>query len=91
MRIEVDDIGMANAAEVATLGRAAIERGDAEFDLSGVVRCDSSAVAVLLEWQRMARARGLTLQVKGPPAGLVSLAGVYGVGDLLPAVSAPRL
>ena len=58
MRIEVDDIGMANAAEVATLGRAAIERGDAEFDLSGVVRCDSSAVAVLLEWQRVARARG---------------------------------
>lgn len=84
MRIEVDDIGMANAAEVAALGRAAIERGDVEFDLSGVARCDSSAVAVLLEWQRVARERGRGLKVSGLPAGLVSLAGVYGVGDLLP-------
>jgi phospholipid transport system transporter-binding protein len=90
VRIEVDDIGMANAAEVAALGRAAIERGDVEFDLSGVARCDSSAVAVLLEWQRAARARGLTLNVTGLPAGLVSLAGVYGVGELLPvATSGP--
>lgn len=84
MRIEVDDIGMVNAAEVAALGRAAIERGDVEFDLTGVARCDSSAVAVLLEWQRVARERGLTLKVTGLPAGLVSLAGVYGVGELLP-------
>ena len=89
MRIEVDDIGMANAAEVAALGRAAIDRGDVDFDLSGVARCDSSAVAVLLEWQRVARERGLVLKVSGLPAGLVSLAGVYGVGDLLPE-AAPR-
>ena len=89
MRIEVDDIGMANAAEVAALGRAAIDRGDVDFDLSGVARCDSSAVAVLLEWQRAARERGLVLTVSGLPAGLTSLAGVYGVGDLLPE-AAPR-
>jgi phospholipid transport system transporter-binding protein len=89
VRIEVDDIGMANAAEVAALGRAAIDRGDVDFDLSGVARCDSSAVAVLLEWQRVARERGLVLTVSGLPAGLTSLAGVYGVGDLLPE-AAPR-
>jgi phospholipid transport system transporter-binding protein len=90
VRIEVDDIGMANAAEVAALGRAAIGRGDVEFDLSGVARCDSSAVAVLLEWQRVARERGLALKVSGLPAAVVSLAGVYGVGDLLPVATAPR-
>jgi phospholipid transport system transporter-binding protein len=90
VRIEVDDIGMANAAEVAALGRAAIDRGDVEFDLSGVARCDSSAVAVLLEWQRVARERGLALKVSGLPAAVVSLAGVYGVGDLLPVATAPR-
>ena len=69
MQIETDDIGMANAAQVAEQGRAAIERGDARFDLSGVTRCDSSAVAVLLEWQRAAVARGLKLDVMAPPAG----------------------
>jgi phospholipid transport system transporter-binding protein len=87
MRIETDDIGMANAAEVARQGRVAIEGGDARFDLSGVVRCDSSAVAVLLEWERVAVARGLKLEVVAPPAGLVSLATVYGVDGLLPALA----
>jgi phospholipid transport system transporter-binding protein len=91
VRLDVDDIGMANAAEVAALGRAAIERGDTEFDLSGVARCDSSAVAVLLEWQRAARARGAELKVSSLPAGLVSLAKVYGVADLLPAAASALL
>jgi phospholipid transport system transporter-binding protein len=84
MRIEAEDIGMANAAEIAALGRAAIERGDARFDLSGVARCDSSAVAVLLDWQRAAAARGRPLQIESPPPGLVSLATVYGVETLMP-------
>lgn len=87
MKIEATDIGMGNAAEIAALGRAAIERGDGRFDLSAVARCDSSAVAVLLEWQRAARARGLTLEVVAPPPGIASLAEVYGVGSLLPALS----
>jgi phospholipid transport system transporter-binding protein len=91
MRLEVDHIGMANAAEVALQGRAAIERGDADFDLSGVSRCDSSAVAVLLEWRRASRERGVELKVSGLPAGLVSLAAVYGVADLLPAAPASAL
>jgi phospholipid transport system transporter-binding protein len=89
MRIEVDDIGMANAAQIADLGRAAIAGGDADFDLSAIGRCDSSAVAVLLEWQRVATARGLALRVRGAPAGLISLATVYGVDSLLPVFVAP--
>jgi phospholipid transport system transporter-binding protein len=84
MRIDASEIGMANAAAVAALGRTAIEQGDAQFDLSAVTRCDSSAVAVLLEWQRAAQDRGLALTVIAPPAGLVSLATVYGVDSLLP-------
>ena len=90
MRIETGDLGMANAADVVATGLAAIERGDAEFDLSGVERCDSSAVAVLLEWQRAARSKGLALTVTGAPPGLVSLATVYGVEGLLPAVATGR-
>jgi len=75
---------MSNAAELAAAGRAAIAQGDAEFDLSAVARCDSSAVAVLLDWQREAVSRGVELRVTGVPAGVTSLAEVYGVAALLP-------
>jgi phospholipid transport system transporter-binding protein len=88
VRIDTADIGMSNAAVVAELGRAAIERGDVEFDLAAVQRCDSSLVAILLEWQRAASAQGLVLKVTGAPAGVLSLASVYGVEPLLPAVTA---
>ena len=84
MRIEAREIAMSDAAELAAAGRAAIAEGDAEFDLSAVARCDSSAVAVLLDWQREAAARGVELQVTGVPAAVTSLAEVYGVSALLP-------
>ena len=89
MRIDAPEIAMANAAGLASLGRAAIAQGESEFDLSAVARCDSSAVAVLLEWQREAAARELTLRVIGAPPGVVSLATVYGVEALLPPLT-PR-
>jgi phospholipid transport system transporter-binding protein len=74
---------MANAAEIAANGVDAIRAGDAAFDLSQVRTCDSSAVAVLLAWQREAAAVGVPLQLSGLPPALVSLAGVYGVAPLL--------
>ncbi len=46
---------------------------------------DSSALAVLLECRRSALGYGKTFAVKSLPAGLVSLAGLYGIADLLPA------
>ena len=52
-------------------------------DASGLARFDSSALAVLLECQRLARAWGREFQVRRPPAKLVSLAGLYGVEPLL--------
>ena len=88
MRIDAPEIAMANAAGLASRGRAAIAQGDSEFDLSAVTRCDSSAVAVLLEWQREAATRGLKLRVTGTPPGLASLATVYGVEALLPPLAA---
>ena len=89
MRLEVTDIGMANAAQVAAAGLEAIRAGDAAFDLSSVRTCDSSAVAVVLAWRREAQARGLALTLAGLPAGLVSLAGVYGVDSLLDLAPSP--
>jgi len=83
VRIEATEIDMSNAAQVVAEGVAAIRAGDATFDLSAVRSCDSSAVAAVLAWQREAQALGVKLELSGLPAGLVSLASVYGVASLL--------
>ena len=53
------------------------------IDLSGVNEADSSALSLLLEWQRAAKARGFRIKYSGLPDNLRSLAQVYGVLDLL--------
>ena len=46
---------------------------------------DSSALAVLLAWERAAQARGVKFEIVNLPAGLASLAQAYGVDTLLSA------
>lgn len=84
MRVEADDMSLANAAQLASLGIAAIQGGDTAFDLSAVRTCDSSALVVLLAWQRTALAEGRSIEVSGVPADMLSLATVYGVSSILP-------
>jgi phospholipid transport system transporter-binding protein len=88
VKVDSDRIVNANAASLLQLGEAAIQNGDARFDLSAVKRCDSSAVALMLAWQRAAHARGLHLELEGAPASLCSLATLYGVNTL---ISCPSL
>lgn len=79
--------GPATLATVAALlekGREQIEAGVATVDLSEVSELDSSALAMLLAWLREARARGRELAFVALPAGLVTIARLYGVADLLP-------
>jgi phospholipid transport system transporter-binding protein len=83
VKVAAADIGMANAGEIVAAGVDAIRAGDSAFDLSAVRSCDSSAVAVVLAWQREAEACGLALQLSGLPPALLSLATVYGVAPLL--------
>jgi len=52
-------------------------------DASGLQRFDSAALAVLLECQRLARAKGRGINVVQPPPKLVELARLYGVEALL--------
>ncbi len=89
MRVDAVDMSLANAAELAGLGIAAIQRGDASFDLSAVRTCDSSALVVLLAWQRTAQAAGGSIEVSGVPADMLSLATVYGVDTILPISKQP--
>lgn len=55
-------------------------------DAGPLVTFDSSALAVLLECRRAAVAEQKGLVVKSMPTGLASLAGLYGVAELLPTV-----
>lgn len=49
------------------------------IDLSGVVDVDSSALAVLLAWERAGGGTDAPLPVVGAPEGLLSLARLYEV------------
>ncbi|MES2718232.1 MAG: STAS domain-containing protein [Pseudomonadota bacterium] len=53
------------------------------LDATALVELDTAALALLLDCQRQARARGKQLQLVGAPAKLGQLAMLYGVADLL--------
>ena len=53
------------------------------IDFGAVTGVDSAAVALLLEWRRMAQARGKTLVFENLPPNLLALASLYGVADLV--------
>jgi len=58
-------------------------KGASQLDLSNATEVDSSAVALLLEWQRQAESRGIHLTWTGVPPALQKLATLYGVQELL--------
>ena len=84
--------GPATLADVHALleeGRGQLKAGVRTIDLSEVTDLDSSLLAVLLAWQREARAAHVELKVEGLPEGLATIARLYGVEAFLSG-SAPR-
>ncbi len=62
------------------------EQGSAVVvDAGALQRFDSSALAVLLDCRRDARAQGKSLSIAAMPGRLADLARLYGVAELLPA------
>lgn len=59
-------------------------------DATALQRFDSSALAVLLECQRLAQSFGKRFAVHGAPAQLVKLAKLYGIDSLLMPPPAPE-
>jgi phospholipid transport system transporter-binding protein len=60
------------------------EAGDAVvIDASGLRQLDTSALAVLLECQRLAQAWGKRFELRQAPPKLAALAKLYGVDGLL--------
>jgi phospholipid transport system transporter-binding protein len=69
-------------------GKAAIGEGARSVDLAEVAEVDSSALALLLAWQREAKRLDRELAIANLPKGLATIASLYGVADLLGAAPA---
>ncbi len=61
----------------------AMDQDGLTIDLGQVEDSDSTALSLLLEWQRGAKARGWQVRYTNLPSNLRSLAEVYGVLELL--------
>jgi len=72
-----------NARETVEAASAAIDADAARFDLSTCERFDSSLIAVLLELERRAEARGRRCRFESPSENLLKLAALYNVDKLL--------
>ena len=72
-----------NAAQVMAAGSRAIAEGETAFDFSAVATVDSSAVAILLAWQREARSVSKALSFAHVPTNLASLIALYDTSQLL--------
>jgi len=83
MRVE-GPVTLANVTQVLEEGYSAIRAGANTVDLKGVTELDSSLLAMLLAWLREAAQAGRTLQVDNSPGGLITIAQLYGVDELLP-------
>ena len=79
---------LASVAAALPEGTAAIGQGVRTVDLREVGEVDSSALALLLAWLREARKHDGTLSFMNLPQGLLAIASLYGVNELLP-VSRP--
>lgn len=73
-----------NASAVLEQGLQALAQQQPVIDMAALTTVDSSAVAVLLAWQRAARAREQALTFQNLPANLRSLIALYDVEQLLP-------
>jgi phospholipid transport system transporter-binding protein len=73
----------ASATAALAAGLQRIAAGANGVDCAPLTQFDSSALAVLLAWERAAQARGATFEIVNLPAGLASLAQAYGVDTLI--------
>lgn len=62
----------------------ALLSGTVEVDLAAVDDVDSSAISLLFEWLRQAKAYNAVVTYSNLPPTLISLATLYGVLDLIP-------
>ena len=77
------------ARELLDQGAAQLRDGVKVIDLGEVTDLDSSLLATMLAWLRESKNNGGGLAFERLPADLTTIAGLYGVAELLPAAPAP--
>lgn len=75
---------MDHSRRLLAAGSAVLQPGEQVFDFAGVGEADSSALVVMLGWLRAAATARATVRFVNIPAGVTSLAELYGVSELLP-------
>jgi phospholipid transport system transporter-binding protein len=81
MILSDQELSLRNSVSVSEAGLQAIHAGADQIDMSLLQVVDSSAVAVMLAWQRQAQALNRHLQFIDVPASLLSLISLYGLTD----------
>jgi phospholipid transport system transporter-binding protein len=81
--LSLDALTFQSARAALEQGCAALDAGETVFDLGGVRAADSSALALMLVWQRRAQAEGRKLTFINVPANVDALARLYGVDGLI--------
>ncbi|MFC5551960.1 STAS domain-containing protein [Massilia aerilata] len=81
--LSLDALTFQNAQAALEQGCAALGAGETVFDLGGVRAADSSALALMLAWQRRAQTHGRKLSFINVPANVDALARLYGVDGLI--------
>lgn len=77
-------VTLAEAVRVRQDGETALAGGCEIIDLAGVTQVDSSALSVLIAWRRFALNSHRNFVLRNPPANILSLIDLYGVGELIP-------
>lgn len=76
-------INLSNVVGLLAEGKDRFTAPEVKVDLAGVTEVDSTAVSLLLEWQRDALRNGRRIEFLNLPGNLTSLARLYGVIELL--------
>lgn len=77
------EVRFPHARETVEAASSALDAALPRFDLSACAHFDSSLIAVLLELERRAAARGRACRFESPSENLLKLAALYGVDALL--------
>jgi phospholipid transport system transporter-binding protein len=72
-----------NVVAMVGQGLALFDRDNMVIDLAQLAEVDSSAISMLLEWQREADRRSCSLRLVNIPLNLRSLVQLYGLSELM--------